>query len=337
MASLSGRQPNQTYGNLLQVDNSNSGIDGTYRDIEDGEGTASGLQLSTAGAKIPSGKTLDIDGTLDVAGASFTGKVPVANGGTAAASAGSARTNLGLVIGTNVQAYDAELAALAGLTSAADKVPYFTGSGTAALADLPSFGRTLIANASASDARTDLELVKGVSNGNVPAMDGTGYPAANGSQITALNASNLASGTVAAARLPGATDSAIGGVEKALSSEVAAQTADKYPDAALLRYHPGVAKAWVSFNTSASAGASYGTGTITKDSTGKFTVALSSTMSSTSFIAHVTVFATAGEDRIGKVTGRTTSSVTVEITTGSGTPTDDDVTAIMVTVFGTLA
>lgn len=42
----------------------------------------------------------------------------------------------------------------------------------------------------------------GVANGNVPAMDATGYPAANGSQITALNASALASGTVAAARLP---------------------------------------------------------------------------------------------------------------------------------------
>lgn len=52
------------------------------------------------------------------------------------------------------QPLDAELTAIAGLTSAANKVPYFTGSGTAALQDFTSTGRSVVAAANAQGVLT---------------------------------------------------------------------------------------------------------------------------------------------------------------------------------------
>lgn len=88
------------------------------------------------------------------------------------ASISTARTNLGLAIGTNVQAYSANLAAISGLTTATDNVTYWTGSGTAALTSLPSFGRTLIGASTASAARSSLAAAASGANSDITSLTG---------------------------------------------------------------------------------------------------------------------------------------------------------------------
>ena len=64
-----------------------------------------------------------------------TSNLPVANGGTGANTANNARTNLGVAIGTNVQAYSAKLQSIANLAASAAKIPMFSGLTSTTLLD----------------------------------------------------------------------------------------------------------------------------------------------------------------------------------------------------------
>lgn len=67
------------------------------------------------------------------------------------------RTNLGVAIGTNVQAFNAFLAAIAGISPiAANQIFYGTGANTVAFTSLTSFARTLLDDSTAAAARTTL-------------------------------------------------------------------------------------------------------------------------------------------------------------------------------------
>lgn len=104
-------------------------------------------------------------GTASITSATISGgaisgitDLAVADGGTGASTAADARVNLGLAIGTNVQAYDAGLASIAGLTTAADNIIYTTAADTYATATITAAGRALIDDADAAAQRATLGL-----------------------------------------------------------------------------------------------------------------------------------------------------------------------------------
>jgi hypothetical protein len=129
MAALTGKTLYATYKDLLQVSNANAGVDGTLRSVSDGEATTSALKISTT--------NVEVDGDFEVTGTA---------------------TLSGLVIGTDIQAWNANLDAVAGLSTSSDQLPYFVGTSTAALTPITTFARTVLDDASASEVMDTLGI-----------------------------------------------------------------------------------------------------------------------------------------------------------------------------------
>ena len=147
--------------------------DGSNFVAESGATARASLSLGSA-ALVDTGTTagqvivLDGSNRIPAVDGSLLTNLPVAGGALTAsnnlsdvASASTARTNLGLAIGTNVQAHDAGLDSISGLTTAADKMIYATGSDAYAVTGLTSAGRALLDDADAAAQRTTLGLAIG--------------------------------------------------------------------------------------------------------------------------------------------------------------------------------
>lgn len=142
------------------------------KDIATTAGSANGddyvpIDGATAGAR----KILvsNLPGGGGGGGGNYFGKVAVSGQSDVVADADPDTLTLvngaGIAITTNattdavtISVSDPELIALAGLTSAADKGLYFTGSGTAATFDLTAYVRALCALSSAADVRSNMGL-----------------------------------------------------------------------------------------------------------------------------------------------------------------------------------
>lgn len=149
---------------------------------------------------------------------------PITAGGTGATTASGARTNLGVVVGSDVQAYDAGLLSIAGLTTAANQMIYTTALDVYAATALTPFARTILDDADAATVRTTLGLGSlstlsavsdanwsgadlSIANGGTGASTATAARTALGAQAQSASLDSIAGLTTAANQIAYATAS----------------------------------------------------------------------------------------------------------------------------------
>lgn len=152
-----------------------------------GEGTepASGTYLGASGLTAVIGDAVNIRGATGTSGAG-TGDLLAANNLSDIGSATTARTNLGLAIGTNVQAWDQQLQDIAAL--AVTDGNFIVGNGTTFVAENGSTARTSLGlaigtNVQAWDADLDAIAALAKTDGNFIVGDGSTWVAESGSTV----------------------------------------------------------------------------------------------------------------------------------------------------------
>jgi len=123
-----------------------------------GGGTTDILKVNTSNKIVFGTQIVSIDingGTIT----SLSSAIPIAAGGTGGVNAPAARTALGLEIGTNIQAWDANLDQIAALSPVVSSFIIGTGSGVWGLTDVPglktSLGLVIGVNVQAYDVNLD--------------------------------------------------------------------------------------------------------------------------------------------------------------------------------------
>jgi len=141
---------------------------------------------------------------VDLAASSITGTLAIGDGGTGATSASAARTALGVAIGSDVQAFDAQLSDIAGLTPTDSN--FIVGDGSNFVLESGATARaSLGAQASATDL-TNLSSCQSGGSAALAALTSTEIGILDGATVTTSELNLLDGGTSATSTTLAAAD-----------------------------------------------------------------------------------------------------------------------------------
>jgi hypothetical protein len=141
---------------------------------------------------------------VDLSASSITGTLAVGDGGTGATTASAARTALGLVIGTNVQAYDAQLADVAGLTPSDSG--FIVGDGSNFVIESGATARTSLGAQTLATDLTNLSSCQSGGSAALAALTSTEIGILDGATVTTAELNIIDGGTSATSTTLAATD-----------------------------------------------------------------------------------------------------------------------------------
>ena len=141
---------------------------------------------------------------LKLDASSITGTLAISDGGTGATSASAARTALGLAIGTNVQAFDAQLADVAGL--AVTNGGFIVGDGSNFVLETGATARTSIGAQTLAADLTNLSSCQSGASAALALLTSTEVAILDGATVTTAELNLLDGGTSATSTTLAAAD-----------------------------------------------------------------------------------------------------------------------------------